>query len=72
MGYLRRCCATGAQSSWGSVTVTTGSPWSPGPHTTLSRTSSGVPSRLSLRTWRAKGTTFPVERHEMDMTQGRE
>jgi hypothetical protein len=37
----------------------TGSPWSPGPPTALSRTRGGVPSRLSLRTWTPKRTSGP-------------
>jgi hypothetical protein len=38
------------------MTVTTGSPWSPGPHTALRRTSGGVRPRLSLRTWTVKNS----------------
>ena len=38
------------QSSSGIMTVTAGSPLSPGPHTAFSRTSGGVLSLLALRT----------------------
>jgi hypothetical protein len=52
-------CPTAPQSSSGLMTVTTGSPWSPGPRRAFWRTSGGVRSRLSLRTWTAKHTAAP-------------
>jgi Transposase DDE domain group 1 len=47
------------QSSSGIITVMTGSPWSPGPQTALSRTSGGKLSSLVLRTRTAKWITGP-------------
>src|SRR5262249_23754330 len=51
--------AANGQPSSAIMTVTPGSPSPPGPHSAFSRTSGGVPSRSSLRTWTPKRTSAP-------------